>query len=242
MQDIEIHAHLWYVKESQELLDKVAVRFNDRINISLVKDSEGNKEILNHAKSKFKKVEIVYVDNMGNDQVGFIESYKANNEDKPWVFYVHDKKDVKWTNALIDPILNCQNLEDLINTRKIGMIGSEKKIFAAETEEYLAQRDSELPFEEKLDIVRYRNTVTWIRELQYIFYTEFGFTDKEKEKFKFFAGTMFLARSNVIKLTHLCVHDNFFEPNYSPNGKVEHGLERFYGYVNKCIKLEMRAI
>lgn len=242
MQDIEIHAHLWYVKESKELLDKVAVRFNDRINISLVKDSEGNKEILSHAKSKFKSVQVVYVDNMGNDQVGFIESYKINTEDKPWILYVHDKKNVKWTNELIDPILDCKNLEGLINENAVGMIGSEKKIKAAETEEYLAKRDAELPFEQKLDIVKYRQTVTWLRELQYILYTEFGFQVEAKEDFQFFAGTMFLARKNVIRLTHSCIHDSFFEPHYRNNGRVEHGIERFYGYVNKCLHLEMRAI
>lgn len=242
MQDIEIHAHLWYVQESKDILDKVSARFNERINISLVKGYDGNKEILTYAKSKFKRVEVVYVDNMGNDQVGFIESYKVNTESKPWIFYIHDKADAVWTNELIDPIINCKNLEFLLQDHSIGMIGSKKKFQQAESEEYLAEKDGLMPMESKFSIVQQRNCLTWLRELQYILYSETGFSHEDKVNFKFFAGTMFLARKSIIHLAHRCVHNNFFEPRYSSDGKVEHGLERFYGYVNKCMNLEMRAI
>ena len=47
---------------------------------------------------------------------------------------------------------------------------------------------------------------------------------------------MFLARRPVVKMSHQCVHESFFEDYYRPDGNVEHAMERFYFYVSECLK------
>lgn len=240
MDNIEIHAHFWYLDESKYVIDKISKKFSDRINISLIEGSESNSEILEYAQSKFKVVKYVLVENMGTDQNGFIKSYKTNCEEKDWIFYVHDKKDLEWIDDIIDPLIN--TLDNFNPSNMVGIIGSKHKQQTIEDEEYVIKRDKELPFESKLDIVRIKHTLVWLRQLQYIAFQEHGFFCKEKINFDFIAGTMFIAKREVVQLTHECVHDSFFTSGYSPNGKLEHGLERFYGYINECLKLEMETV
>jgi len=244
MNNIELHAHLWYKEESKQVLDKVSKKFKDRINLSLIEGCEHNEDILNYARGKFSEVKTVFVENLGNDQVGFIESYKNNSENKDWVFYFHDKKDVQWTNYLIDPLIGQDNLtmvEDLLQNTKIGIIGSLKKMEHLKEEKELASLSKIVSFKKRKKIVKSTHTIVWLRHLQDILASEFNYKS-ENINLDFFAGTMFMARKNIIKLAHSCVHDSYFERHYSMDGKVEHAMERFYTYVADCLRLETRAI
>lgn len=239
---IEVHLHLWYEKSSIYLLKKISKQWNGRINISLIEDAQSNKEILNCANDLFAEVQTVYCENKGSDQSGFYESLKANNESKEWVFYAHDKSEDKipWLDQIVDPILQSSKINACIEEENVGIIssGNPKRLSSLLTEEYLVKLDKQTKKKDKLAIVLSRQTLVWLRELQYILYDTHGLIDKENLNFKFTAGTMFLIRSNVLKITHDCIHQDFFPSCYRVDGDVTHALERFYYYVSICLGLQ----
>lgn len=241
IEDIELHCHLWYLEESKNLLDKLGTKFNDRINLSLIKDCKHNDQLIKYAKSKFNDVRYVTVDNRGTDQNGFLKSYDENCEEKEWILYAHDKKDELWTMDLVSPLVTDEAIA-CTDEDSIGMITSSKREEKIKSEEDLKMISSITPPSQKDGIIRSKQTMLWLRELQHILYTTHGMVSQEDLDFTFSSGTMFMARSVVINMTHSCIFDNFFEQGYKKDGEVEHALERFYFYVNACIKLEHRSL
>ena len=241
IEDIELHCHLWYLDKSKNLLDKLATKFSDRINLSLIKGSKNNDKILKHAESKFKDVRYVTVENYGTDQNGFISSYETNCEDKEWVLYTHDKKDEAWTMDLVNPLVTDEAME-LTNDQNLGMITSKKREEKIKSEDNLKKISAMTPPSMKVQIVRSKKTMLWLRELQHILFVSHGMISEKNLDFTFSSGTMFMARSLVINMTHSCIYKDFFELGYRADGEVEHALERFYFYVNKCLNMEHRSI
>ena len=203
--------------------------------------SKDNDKILKHAESKFKDVRYVTVENYGTDQNGFISSYDTNCEDKNWILYTHDKKDEAWTMDLVNPLVTDEAIE-YTDDKTLGMITSKKREEKIKSEENLKKISAMTPPSMKVQIVRSKKTMLWLRELQHILFTTHGMVSEDNLDFTFSSGTMFMARSIVIDMTHSCIYKDFFESGYRADGEVEHALERFYFYVNKCLNMEHRSL
>lgn len=237
---ISVHVHLFYLEPSIYLLDKISEYYNGPIYISLNEDGANNEEIELYAVKKFKKVKSVTVKNKGNDQYGFYSSFKQNDEETPWILYCHDKtiKRIDWLDRILDPVLQYKDMEKTLNNEKNGMISSGDPEYYLKmiNEEDLTALSKTKNFSGRLEIMQSRHTLTWFRELQYILLSDTGFINAENLNPNFTAGNMFLARRPVVKMSHQCIHESFFEDYYRPDGNVEHAMERFYFYVSECLK------
>ena len=245
--NISLYCHLWYPEESKFLLDKLCTVFKDVINISLNEGGEHNEVIKTYAQDKFKTVNITLVENMGNDQIGFYKSHSIFEDDsKEWIFYAHDKqlKDRGWVSDLVDPLLTEEAINLTNENHNTGMVISKKRKLELITEQelILGNKGCPMPFEAKKATAYALHTFGWLRILQYNLYEHYGFINKENLDISFAAGTMFMTKKQVVDMAHGCIHQDYFDKGYMPDGKVEHALERFYAYVNKCLEYETRSI
>jgi hypothetical protein len=246
MSDSSLILHLFYEQPAIYLLNKVAQFYDgDTVYISIVKDAPHNLNIIKHANKCFKNVITNIEPNKGNDQYGLFRMFeKYEDELGRWIFYFHDKHESKldWLDELIDPFIHNKLLLDSI--KHAGIIASNSKDYKlkVKSEEDLTKMSEDLPNSNRVTIVRSKHTLAWIRELQYILYKDTGIIDDENLNFDFIAGNMFCIKKSVLKLALSCVHDSFFESSYRPDGDVGHGLERFYFYVNKCLKYDLYEI
>ena len=243
---IQVHMHLYYKDPSIYLMDKIRQKWDGRVNISLNEGGEANDTIVEYAKKIFPEVRTAKTPNLGNDQIGFKKSVITNKEpDKDWILYVHDKSQdkQKWVDDIVDPIINQEEVVDeLIEKDEYGIISSAKRCNKIFDEEYLIEFSKKCKLSEKNLVVGSRHTLVWLRELQYILYDIHGFIDRKNINFQFTAGTMFLINEDIVKLSHDCIHENYFEKQYRPDGKVEHALERFYYYVSACLRKKIMFI
>jgi len=239
---VSFNVHLFYLEPSLYLLDKIRNKFDGNIYISLNNNGKSNDKILEHAKELFDNVHHVTVNNVGNDQYGFFHSFPKNTDETEWIFYCHDKtiKRIDWLDEIIDPVLEYKEINKILDDDDIGLItvGNTKHHMRMHTEDCLTQLSKKKNYSERLKVVQARHTLTWYRELQYILLTDTGLIDTDNLNPDFTAGNMFLARRQVVKLAHDCVHETFFENYYREDGNVEHALERFYFYVTKCLKYD----
>lgn len=238
---VEVHLHLWYEDVSIYLLKKLKKHWDGRINISLLHDSESNKNILDFASDNFQEVNTVYVPNRGTDQNGFFASYQNHSEGKDWIFYAHDKSNDKleWIDQITDPLLEQEKtVNKLMQDENSGIIssGNPVRLERLRSEEDLIALDKTMQFHHKHRVVLCRQTLIWLRELQYILYEKHGLINKNNLNFKFTAGTMFLIDKRVLTLVHDCIHENFFPAHYREDGDMPHALERFYFYVSICLE------
>ena len=237
---VELHMHLWYLDTSIYLMDLVSSGIQCDANISLVKDSPNNTKIIDYAKQKFKSVNIVESPNRGNDQCGFFKSVEKNsNPNKNWIFYAHDKHPDKidWIDQIVKPIVsNSSKINKVLESGQdeVGIISSShpKRMIKTFSEEELVMIDKAADMGEKVKVVLSRQTLIWLRELQYILYDQHGYIDKDNLNFTFTAGTMFIINKEIFHLAKSCTHENFFPNAYRPDGDMPHALERFYFYVS----------
>jgi len=239
---IQVHLHLWYEEESIYLIDKIHKGWKGkRINVSFNTDGKANDRLLNYCQDKFSDVRAVYVENCGNDQVGFFKSIQTNNEeDKEFVLYAHDKNPSKrdWVDQNLDPLVDNADTVNTYLKEDVGMISSAnpKRLEPLLSEEKLIAIDKETAMSEKKGVVLARQTLIWLRELQYILYDVHGYIDKDRLNFKFTAGNMFIISKDVLEVSQSVVHPNFFPEAYREDGDMPHALERFYYYVSLCMK------
>ncbi len=237
-----IHLHLWYEDESIYLVDKISKVHDGRVNLSFNDDGKANDRLLSYCKDKFSSVKHIVVPNSGNDQIGFFHSMKKNSEGKKFVFYAHDKNPNKreWVDQCLNPIIdNIKPVNSYIGSEdKIGIISSAnpKRLEYLLTEEKLIEIDKITDMSAKKGVVLARQTLIWLRELQYVLYDMHGYIDKTNLNFKFTAGNMFIINSDVLSLAHSVLHPSFFPDYYREDGDMTHALERFYYYVSLCMK------
>lgn len=251
------HIHLSYREPAQELLMLLSKVWRGRlIHLSLNNGGEHNEEILNFAEKLFE-VKTTLVEDMGTDQWGFINSFKDNEEDVENILYLHDKKDMAWMVRACGPLLNksCEAFA-LMGEREIGLIGAQsvrKKILSYEGVLAYHQPSRIKVIKEGgrivwdmykpngSQVVRTLSTLCWyqilVRELASAF--NIG-THRNIFEIFFPAGTIFMAKKQLVQVAHECVSDSFFESGHINDGKVEHALERFYGYV--CSSLNLRDV
>lgn len=237
----QFHLHLWYEDESIYLIDKVSRVHDGRVNLSFNDDGKANDKLIDYCQSKFSEVKYIIVPNGGNDQIGFFQSFKKNKEDKPYIFYAHDKNPDKreWVDQCIDPLVNnVKAINEYLESAETGMISSAnpKRLEMLLTEEKLIEIDKETAMCEKKGVVLARQTLIWLRELQYILYDVHGFIDKKQLNFQFTAGNMFIIDSDIVDIAHSVIHPTFFPTGYREDGDMPHALERFYYYVSLCMK------
>lgn len=237
---IDVHLHLYYLEPSIYLLNKIRKVYSGKVYLSFNKNGHYNKEIQQHASKIFDSLDIAYVTNLGNDQYGFFHSFQKNKNPKDWIFYAHDKtiKRIDWLDEIIDPIFEDKKIIEKLGDEKIGLISSSVYPHYQQllSENNLTELSKNKDYSRRLKIIQARHTLTWYRELQYILLTNTGLIDADNLNPFFTAGNMFIARNSVVKISHDCVHESFFENYYREDGNVEHALERFYYYVSLCLK------
>jgi len=243
---ISIHVHLMYKEPAKYILDLLSEVWNKHIYLSLIDGNKHNSEILKHAQTKFADIRVKYIKNKGNDQYGFYHTFKLNEEETPWILYLHDKhlSKIDWLDEIMLPILHYQDVNPMLEDENVGIIcsGSEKYVHKVNTEEQLTDLSKNMAFHFKHFVVKARHTLTWFRELQYILVKKTGFIDMENINPLFAAGTIFIARRKVVELLMSCIHEDFFEDGYRTDGEVEHAMERFYYYVAHCLKYKINFL
>lgn len=240
MNNSSLIIHSFYEEPSMYLLDKVAKFYkNDTLYLSVVKNSLSNQNIIKYAQRYYKHVIVNEEENRGNDQYGLYKlftKYEDNLND--WIFYFHDKHITKlnWIDDLIDPFC-CFDLSNLSNN-KYGMIVSDNPTYQLKisSETDLIKQSEDIPKKNKIVNIKSKQTLVWVRELQQILFQDTGLIEDDYLNFDFTAGNMFCVKKPVLQLALGCIHDNFFEGGYRTDGDIEHGLERFYFYVNLCLK------
>ncbi len=246
---IAVFLHLYYKIPSKYLIDKLHKFWDGDVYVSMLKGGINNEEIKDYLKSKFKRVHLLEVENKGNDIFGFYQCYRQYEPEKEWILYLHDKHMSKldWLDDIVDPILSNETIDSVNkilcnNDTKYGIICSESYKRKLDDEEALIEVDKQTPLELKHKIVTARATLLWLRELQYILSSVFGYIKKNDLTFDFMAGTVFFAKQNVIKLSHSCVCQEYFINFYKPDGEVQHAIERFYFYVNLCLEQRVKYL
>lgn len=252
--DVSLHMHLFYEEVSLDLLEKASKVFpSKKLYLSLNEGSESNNKILKKAEQSFD-VDLTIVDNRGNDQWGFVHTMRKNSDDTKFILYMHDKASDKddWLHDITDIFLDPEKLKAVLKPMRAtdihGIVSSRERLNAVLSIQEVSDTHRSCQWSHRANVVRLMHTVIWLRELQSILagscpdvipkkYTELikaGY-DAELLNPSYTAGNVFLARREVVELAHCCVHDNFFEFQYRPDGNVEHAMERFYYYVSLCL-------
>ena len=241
MKNISVHLHLYYEDMGSYLLKKLSKIWNEKIYLSLVKNNCCNDIVLNLAKSLFSDVNVVYVDNKGTDQFGFLHSFKLNKDDTKWILYWHDKHVSKkqWLDDITDIFSNEDN-QKLIkqytnDISSCGIISSSKYKNKTMSINQIAEIAVLTPLQYRQNIVRSYQTVIWLKELQYLLKQNYDVHDENEAYPYFTSGTVFMIQRDILTKVHSIIHDNFFEDFYRPDGDVGHALERFYFYASKCL-------
>ena len=247
--------HLWYEETSISLIEKISQVWDGEVHVSLIKDAPNNECILKNLHRYFKEVHVYELEeNFGNDQVGFINTFRQIKKWQPWVFYVHDKHPSKriWLDDLVDPIIeNPELINDLINKEEVGIISSKKmkmKVSYHDLKDTVMQ-DYLFVFQDAAYInisILKKFTSMWIKSLIEIFNileNKNKNLTKEKEfDFSFTAGNIFAIRSEIVYRTHRCVHQEYWNKSYQKDGTVFHGLERFYYYASERLGKQNKFI
>ena len=245
MKDLSVHIHLMYEEEGLWLLEQLGSVWRGKVYMSLIKDNnDANNQIMRLAKDLFSSTEVIFVENKGTDQWGFLNTYKKNKDDTEYVLYLHDKKDIDWLETVIEPFVTEGALKDsldLIRCKGVGTVSAERRRLSVLSQKSLAEQCEGFPAKLRVKLVLACQTVRWLKELQYILAVETGLNSDNLYP-EFCAGTIFLARRDVVTNVHKCVHSNFFTPHYAVDGEVEHGLERFYFYVSECLGYENKYV
>ena len=230
-----------YEEEGLYLLEQLGSVWKGKVYMSLIKDNnDANNQVMRLAKDLFSSTEVTLVENRGNDQWGFLNTYKKNKDDTKYVLYLHDKKDKGWLEQLIEPFITKEALEhslSIIRDDLVGIVSAESRKQDSLTSKGLMQKYEGVATEFRGKLVLSCQTVRWLKELQYILAYGDGLA-LENLYPEFCAGAIFLAKRDVVTTAHKCVHPNFFTPHYATDGEVEHGLERFYFYVSECLGYE----
>lgn len=250
MNNYSLILHLFYYNSSKYLIDKISKFYpkENKIYISLVKNREDNIKILDYLTKYFSNIVVNEERNTGTDQYGLYKLFdKYEQEFSDWILYFHDKHEEKlhWIDDLVDPfVLNKDSLSNILNDSNYGMIVSNNKQYYKKllTEEQLSSLMRFVIKKEKITILRSLQTTSWVRILQSILQKETGLNDEKNLYFDFVAGNMFGIRKSILKLSLSCIHEDFFENDYRQDGDIGHGLERFYFYVNSCLKYKLCKI
>lgn len=247
-QTFSVHLHLYYKDSSILLLNKISKAWNGKVYISLVSGNENNDNIVCVAKSLFSDVVVIENENRANDQYGFYKSFQQNNDNTEWIFYAHDKhkSKIEWMNNLLDPIVDqTESVNCLAKNNEIGLIASKCDRYITETlqEERLNMYSDTCKPDERLKIILSRHTLMWLRELQAELVRQNNLESiHDPRSLWFVAGNIFIMRREILKKCHSCVHENFFDKYYKPDGDIGHGLERFYFYAPLCFDFHIKLI
>jgi hypothetical protein len=243
-----IHLHLYYKDPAILLLEKISKAWKGKVYISLVSENENNDDIVAVAKSLFSEVIVVENENSGNDQYGFYKSFKQNNDDTDWILYAHDKHESKidWMNTLVDPLVTHTDAINYLSRQdEIGIIAtkSDKYTHIQMSEEQLNSIGDTCPQDERIKIIQAKHTLVWLRELQRALVKQNNLSQiHDPNSLVFVAGNMFIIRRSVLSKCHNCVHENFFDKHYRPDGDIGHGLERFYFYAPLCLNFNVQLV
>ena len=241
MKNTSVHLHLYYEDMGSYLLNKLSKIWNGKIYLSLINDNCCNDILLNLANGLFSDIDVVYVKNTGNDQFGFLQSFKLNKDNTKWILYWHDKHVSKkqWLDDITDIFCHEENkklIERYTNDiSSCGIISASKYRNQTLNLHQIAEISPQIKFEYRQNVVRSYQTVIWLKELQYLFKQHFNIYDENEIYPYFTSGTVFMIQRDILTKVHSIIHDNFFEDFYRPDGDVGHALERFYFYASKCL-------
>ena len=141
---------------------------------------------------------------------------------------------LEWIDQITDPLLEQeQTVNKLMEDESSGIIssGNPTRLERLRSEEDLIALDKTMQFHHKHKVVLCRQTLIWLRELQYILYEKHGLINKDNLNFKFTAGTMFLIDKRVLSLVHDCIHENFFPAHYREDGDMPHVKDFTFMYL-----------
>lgn len=232
---ISTHVFLYYDQSGKYVLDELSKIYSGKIYLSLVHGNPNNDKLLKFATQKFN-VELVYVDDYGTDQYGFYHSFQLDKQEKPWIFYCHDKSQNKmdWLQDIIKPFHDLDN--ELLLKDNIGIISSQKYKYTTIPPDALIAQYANIAYENRKNLIQSMHTLIWLHELEKILWLKYELGEKDIKYPVFSAGNIFLIRRSVLEKAHGCIYENYFNKGYRSDGEVEHGMERFYYYVSTCMK------
>lgn len=224
---IFIHLHVHYKEHIEYFIRKIK-NINSTYDLFV---TINDKENYNFIYSEFSKngiqINLDIVDNIGYDIYPFIQTINKIDFDKyDIVLKLHTKNkrkngqdtvygikipDFCWRDSLVDSLIKSNdifqnNIKLFRENKRIGMIGSEKFLFDI-------RENNE---ETKYNINNFKNSIG------------------VKTGFHYFAGTMFMCRSCILKNIQLLnLHSNYFAPSLRTKDyeNFAHIMERFFGII-----------
>ena len=248
---ISVHLHLGQLESSLMLIDGLKEVWDGKVYASFNQGCEHNAILLDRLAEKFDHVDPITVKDMGNDQYGFIKSFKGNQDDTDYILYAHDRTHTKKFKKATDPILKHPGgLESLVDNMikldcGIASAGSTKEQMLSMYELDVSHGagflspafkkfDEHQSAEYRLGPVQSMQTVLWFHELAR--WARWKTNSMLPTIYPHFSGgNCFLAHREIVTLAHACAPEEFFEEGYKPDGKVEHALERLYFYISNTI-------
>jgi hypothetical protein len=215
--------------------------WDGRVIVSLVEGGDNNKQIKKALENSFSNLEIREYPNRGTDQYGFWRNFYDTEDKKDWCFCLHDKTDTKWVEDLAYKIFDkCEEVNNILESQeacRIGIIAGDHSYYMPiVSEEELIEATKNEPIGENVYAqVLSKQTLCWLRQLQWFLYQDHQSDLKKGINFNFCAGNIFLAKKEIFEIAHQYLIDKFFEKHYRQDGDVAHALERFYFYINSRI-------
>ena len=132
-----------------------------------------------------------------------------------------------------------KNASRYLDSTSLGILASEKYKNKLISFEEILEKSASSPIKFRKKTIEYMHMLIWYHELQKILLSKCELGKKEFKLIEYSAGNIFISRRIVIEKAHRCLYNDFFNLNsYREDGEVEHGLERFYFYVSKCMGYE----
>lgn len=242
-EEIDVYCHFMY-PSALDIIKRLKKVWNGSVTVSLVKDAEHNAVIRKALEESFEDLTIKEYKNRGTDQYGFWRNFGEKQDKKGWCFSIHDKTDMKWIRDILYKILdNYKAVNEVIHEdNDVGIIvGDDKYYMAIRTEEELIEETKVISTSLVRQNLLAKHMLCWLRQLQWMAYQNSGGIPIKEINFNFCAGNIFIARNDVVEISHECLQDNFFEEFYRKDGDIGHALERFYFYINNVI-LNMKTL
>jgi hypothetical protein len=166
------------------------------------------------------KIQIIFSENRGMDIGGFfllLDQLIKSNLKHDYIVKLHTKSDLQWRNKL----LTILNLDLKKYQSRFDCMYAFKKICHEGIKVEINPRKFLKKILQQYDL-------------------------PEKKRFAYTAGTMFIASSKITdfftKYDRVALFKQLNPGYISKNGQIEHGYERFFGYLMEWLKLKVRYI
>lgn len=208
--------HIWYTEQIDEMAEWLNnIPFDFKVYVTLP-DLKASSSVLEQIENKIPNHRTTHiVENRGADIGALFHLLKFEKELEKYKYYIkiHTKRDVKlpkrnkkWRDELINPLVNPTNISKFTNILDNYMMAGNGELIGGRF---------------------FQNKTNFINILKDKFGIEY-----DKSNNKFIAGTMFWFNSKFFDiLKNIDIDYKDFQFGYKYDGRLEHSIERIFGYL-----------